>query len=360
MTAQVRATPGLGTLAALSDHETRSVSPENPTGERGGGGRAKTGTGAHAARDLGVGWKISPSIELAPRSTTTIVDVAGPGTVSHVWLTTHTRHWRSLLLRMHWDDDEQPAVEVPLGDFFGQGWGEFAQLTSQPVAVNPHGGFNCYWPMPFQRRAKITIENVVDEPAVLYFQVTYDAGPVPPDSGYLHAQWRRSAPLPYKDVHTLVDGVIGRGHYVGTYLAWGVNSSGWWGEGEMKFYLDGDADYPTICGTGTEDYFGGAWNFDVPGAGYTTYTGPYLGLHQVLRPDGLYRSQQRFGMYRWHILDPVRFLSSLRVTVQALGWRAGRRYLPLQDDITSTSFWYLDRTSTARPHPPDADTLEVL
>jgi Protein of unknown function (DUF2961) len=360
MTAEVRAAPGLGTLAAFSDHETRSVSPENPTGERGGGGHAKTGTGAYAARDLGVGWKISPSIELAPRSTTTILDVAGPGTVSHVWLTTHTRHWRSLLLRMHWDDDEQPAVEVPLGDFFGQGWGEFAQLTSQPVAVNPHGGFNCYWPMPFKRRAKITIENVVDEPAVLYFQVTYDAGPVPPDSGYLHAQWRRSAPLPYKDVHTLVDVVAGRGHYVGTYLAWGVNSSGWWGEGEMKFYLDGDADHPTICGTGTEDYFGGAWNFDVPGAGYTPYTGAYLGLHQVLRPDGLYRSQQRFGMYRWHILDPVRFHSSLRVTVQALGWRAGRRYLPLQDDIASTSFWYLDGTSTTRPGPPDADTLEVL
>ena len=105
-----------------------------------------------------------------------------------------------------------------------------------------------------------------------------------------------------------------RGHaasYVGTYLAWGVNRPGWWGEGEIKFYLDGDDDFPTICGTGTEDYFGGAWNFDVPGQGYTAFTTPYLGLHQVLRPDGLYHSQQRFGMYRWHVLDPIHFASDL-------------------------------------------------
>ena len=87
----------------------------------------------------------------------------------------------------------------------------------------------------------------------------------------------------------------GRGHYVGTYLAWGVNSPGWWGEGEVKFYLDGDAEFPTICGTGTEDYFGGAWNFDVPGEGYTAYTTPYLGLHQILRPDGLYPASSASG-----------------------------------------------------------------
>src|SRR3954467_1141371 len=193
------------------------------------------------------------------------------------------------------------------------------------------------------------MENLGDEPVTLYFQITYALDDVPDDLAYFHAQWRRDNPLQYKDVHTLVDGVRGKGQYVGTYMAWGVNNSGWWGEGEIKFYLDGDQEFPTICGTGTEDYFGGAWNFDVPGQGYTPFSTPFMGLPQVLRPDGLYRSQQRFGMYRWHVMDPIRFEADLRVTIQALGWRAGRRYLPLQDDIASTAFYYLDATSSDRP-----------
>jgi hypothetical protein len=139
-----------------------------------------------------------------------------------------------------------------------------------------------------------------------------------------------------------------------------VNSSGWWGEGEIKFYLDGDEAFPTICGTGTEDYFGGAWNFDVPGQGYTPFSTPFLGLPQVLRPDGLYRSQQRFGMYRWHVMDPVRFESDLRVTIQALGWPSGRRYLPLQDDIASTAFYHLRETSSPRPTLPGPDGPEIV
>ena len=143
----------------------------------------------------------------------------------------------------------------------------------------------------------------------------------------------------------------GQGHYVGTYLAWGVNNTGWWGEGEIKFYMDGDREWPTICGTGTEDYFGGAWDFEFPPGQYGVFSGPYSGLPQVIQPDGLYRSQQRFGMYRWHIMDPIRFQRELRVTIQALGWRSKLedkpRYLPLQDDIASTAFWY-----QAEPHAP--------
>ena len=118
---------------------------------------------------------------------------------------------------------------------------------------------------------------------------------------------------------------------MGTYLAWQVNNNGWWGEGEIKFYMDGDQDYPTICGTGTEDYFGGAWNWERPIGTYRTYSTPYLGMHQVLKPDGLYRSQRRFGMYRWHVMDPIRFQSDLRVTIQDLGWRSGGRYLPRRE-----------------------------
>ena len=130
------------------------------------------------------------------------------------------------------------------------------------------------------------------------------------------------------------------------------------GEGELKVYLDGD-DYPTICGTGTEDYFGGAWNFDVPGQGYTEYTTPYLGMPQVIRPDGLYQSQQRFGLYRWHVPDPIHFANDLRVEIQALGWQSGGRYLPLHDDIASTALFYLDRPGTRRPTFPHVDALQT-
>ncbi|WP_460523824.1 glycoside hydrolase family 172 protein [Flindersiella endophytica] len=352
---------GLGDLIRVSNAVSRSISAENFTGEKGRGGAATTGTGANAARELGQTWKVSPSIAIEPGETATLADIAGNGTITHIWLTTHTSNWRRLLLRFYWEGDERPAIEVPVGDFFGQGWGKFAQLTSQPIAVNPNGGFNSYWPMPFARNAKITLESLADERVIVYYQVDYELGGRENDDNlaYFHSQWRRSNPLPYQTDHTILDGIQGSGHYVGTYLAWGVNSVGWWGEGEVKFFLDGDEEFPTICGTGTEDYFGGAWNFDVPGEGYTAFSTPYLGLHQIIRPDGLYSSQQRFGMYRWHIADPVRFAQDLRVTVQALGWRSGGRYLPLQDDISSTAFWYGRETSYARPATPDANTLEI-
>lgn len=351
-------------ISALREVRSRSISPENFTGAKGSGGRATEGTGAECARDLGVGWKVSPSVRIGPGETFDLARISGSGRITHIWLTTHTDNWRRLLLRAYWDGHTEPAIEVPVGDFFGQGWGRFAQLSSQPVAVNPHGGFNSYWPMPFTDGAHLSIENLADEEVVVYYQVTYEEGADQTGTGRLHAQWRRSNPLPDRSTHALLDGVRGQGQYLGTYIAWGVNSSGWWGEGEIKFYLDGDADadepFPTICGTGTEDYFGGAWNFDVPGQGYTAYSTPYLGLHQVIRPDGLYASQQRFGMYRWHVPDPIYFATDLTVDIQALGWRSGHRYLPLHDDIASTALFYLDAPATNRPATPTLDDLEVL
>jgi hypothetical protein len=351
--------PSASSIARLTTALTRSISPENPTGEPGGGGRALDGTGAPHARDLGVGWKISPSVRIPAGRTHTLADIDGEGVITHIWATCHPSAWRTLILRAFWDGESEPAVEVPYGDFFCNGWGEFAQVSSTMVAANPHGGFNSYWPMPFRRGARVTVENVGDAEVTLYYQVTYDEAPVPEDLGYLHAQWRRSNPLDDRTPHVLVDGVEGHGQYVGTYLAWGANSNGWWGEGEVKFYLDGDEDFPTICGTGTEDYFGGAWDFEVPGRGYVEFTTPYLGMPQVIRPDGLYVAQQRFGLYRWHLADAIRFASRLRVDVQALGWRAGDRYLPLRDDIASTAWFYLDRPTASRPAAPTADAMEV-
>jgi hypothetical protein len=346
-------------IALLRDVRSRSISAENPSGEAGSGGTAVSGTGQTAARDLGAGWKVAPSIVIEPGTRATLADITGPGVVRHLWLTVSPAWWRALLLRAHWDDAPDPAVLVPLGDFFGQGFAEFAPFSSQFVTVAPYGGFNAYWPMPFRQRAVLSLENLSDEPATVYYQVDYTLEKVPDNAGYLHADWRRSAPVGEQAVHTIVSDVRGRGQYVGTYLAVGVTYPGWWGEGEIKFYLDGDEQFPTICGTGTEDYFGGAWNFDVPGHGYTTYCSPFLGLHQVIRPDGGYRSQQRFGMYRWHGPDPIHFDRSLRVTVQDLGWRPDGRYLTRRDDFASTALWYLDTAGGRLRSAPTRDELEV-
>lgn len=351
----------LGNLARLSKARTRSISPENFTGEKGKGGMATDGTGASCARDLGIGWKISPSIRIAPGETRTLADVRGSGAIQHIWMTL-TGHWRHSILRIYWDEQETPSVECPAGDFFACGWGQYAQISSLAVCVNPGSAFNCYWDMPYRTGFRMTMTNIAAQEMTLYYQVTFTETDVPDDAAYFHAQFRRVNPLPYKQVYTILDGVRGQGHYVGTYLAWGVNNNGWWGEGEIKFYLDGDDEYPTICGTGTEDYFCGSYNFDVgkENGGYREFTTPYSGLAQVLRPDGLYRSQMRFGMYRWHITDPIRFERDLRVTIQALGWRSGGRYLPLQDDIASVAYWYQTLPTTPFAPLPDADYLEVI
>lgn len=349
----------LGNLYRLSKAESRSISPENFTGEKGKGGMATEGTGAHAARELGQGWKISPSVQIKPKSTFTLAEIKGPGVIHQIWMTP-TGNWRWSILRFYWDDEPTPSVECPVGDFFACGWGKYAQISSLAVCVNPGSAFNCYWQMPFRKKAKITMENLDDAPMVLYYQINYALTDIPEDAAYFHAQFRRVNPLPYKQVYTILDGVKGWGHYVGTYMCWGVHNSGWWGEGEIKFYIDGDKDFPTICGTGTEDYFCGSYNFENKATKqYQEFTTPYSGLAQVIKPDGVYESQQRFAMYRWHIVDPIRFKQDLRVTIQALGWRSGGRYLPLQDDISSVAYWYQNEPHAPFPKLPDKDALEI-
>jgi len=350
----------LGNLSRLSNARTRSISAENPTGAKGRGGSAREGTGANAARDLGLGWKISPSVVLSPQATLTLADIQEAGAIEHLWMTTSPTFWRQLVLRAYWDGEESPSIECPYGDFFVNGWCERCHVNSLPIVVNPAGGMNAYWEMPFRKSARLTIENLGTEEVILYYQIDYTLTDVPTDAAYFHAQWRRSHPLGYKEVHTLLDDVEGQGQYVGTYLAWQSNSNGWWGEGEIKFYLDGDQDFPTICGTGTEDYFGGAWGFEQPKGAYARYSTPFLGLPQVIKPDGFNHSQQRFGMYRWHIMDPVRFEKEIRVTIQALGWRHGQRYLPLQDDIASVAYWYQTEPHVPYHSLPGLDALEVI
>lgn len=346
-------------LHLLSDAESRSISPENFTGEKGKGGMATLdeGSAAHAARDLGQGWKVNPFVVIEPGETFTMAVIDGPGAIQHIWMTP-TGNRRFSIFRIYWDDEENPSVEVPVGDFFANGWGGFAHVNSLAVTVNPGSAYNCYWTMPFRKKCKITMTNIDEKPMRLYYQIDYTLTEVPENAAYFHAQFRRVNPLKYKEVYTIIDGIKGEGHYVGTYLCWGVNNNGWWGEGEIKFYMDGDKEFPTICGTGTEDYFCGSYNFDVGGQ-YKEYSTAYAGLPQIIRPDGSYQAQQRFGLYRWHITDPIRFKKDLRVTIQALGWRSGGRYLPLKDDIASVAFWYQAEPHNTFPSLPEKDELEV-
>mgnify|MGYP000965383600 FL=1 len=355
----------LGNLSRLSNAKTRSVSPENFTGEKGKGGMAKledkdkpnTANASNAARDLGQGWKVNPFVRIKPGETFTMAEIDGSGAIQHIWMTP-TGNWRFSILRIYWDDETEPSVECPVGDFFGMGWCEYAPLVSLPVCVNPGSAFNCYWSMPFRKKCKITMENINDkDPMTLYYQVDYTLTEVPADAAYFHAQFRRNNPNTTSD-YTIVDNIKGKGQFVGVYLAWGVNNNGWWGEGEIKFFIDGDSKFPTICGTGTEDYFCGSYNFD-RGGQYKEFCTPYTGLVQVIRPDGTYKSQQRFGLYRWHIMDPVRFEKDLKITIQDLGWRAGGRYLPQQSDISSVCFWYQTDPHNKFPKLPDWQQLEV-
>lgn len=348
----------MSNLYRLSDAQSRSISPENFTGEKGKGGMATKGTGEGPSRELGQGWKVSPSVYIEPGQTFTLADITGPGAIQHIWMTP-TGNWRYSILRFYWDDEKEPSVEVPVGDFFGMGWGEYAHLNSLAVTVNPGSAFNCYWVMPFRKKCRITMENMAAERMVLYYQVDYTLTQVPDDAAYFHAQFRRSNPTK-GSLYTLVDGIKGKGQYVGTFMAWGVTNNGWWGEGEIKFYMDGDSKFPTINGTGTEDYFCGSYNFENRKTRqYQEFSTAYAGLHQVVRPEGMYNVSQRFGMYRWHITDPIRFDKDLRVTIQDLGWRSEGRYLPQQSNISSVVYWYQAEPHAPFPKLPSKNDLEV-
>lgn len=347
---------------------SRSVSAENPSGAPGLGGSAECGVAWESARQLGKGWKVSPWADIPCQSRVVIADIEGPGIIQSIWMAPCAA--REVILRIFWDGQLHPSVEAPLMEFFAYSWykadsgtkaGPFFQLNSLVVQVNPNRGLNCFWPMPFHKRCRIEIENRSPQLYRCYHQINYVLKDVPPDVGYFHAQFRCRLPLSRGEEYVLLDGLHGRGKYVGTALFVGLNGDGnWWGEGEFKFYLDGDTKWPTICGTGTEDYFGGAYDWVVDGT-YRTYTGPYMGMHQYLAPDGLFNIQPRFSMYRWHIMDPICFQSCLRVTVQDLGWvELGGDYLLRRDDMASVAYWYQALPATPFPPLPNADEMRFV
>jgi len=352
----------LDNLYKLTNDRSRSISPENFTGEKGKGGMATMdeGIAASCARELGRGWKLNPFVRIEPGETFTMAEIDVPGIINHIWMTP-VGDYRLNIFRFYWDDETEPSVEVPVGDFFASGWGWDSEpmINSAAVCVNPKNGFNCYWQMPFRKNCRITMENRSENQTTLYYQIDYTECETPPDAACFHASFRRENPLPLKKDFTIVDGIIGKGQYVGTYVAHGANSPRWWGEGEIKFFMDGDGEYPTICGTGEEDYFCGSYCYGMADDEnkkevYTDFSTLYAGFHHVKDPV-----HRRFGQYRWHIVDPIRFEKDLRVTLQSLGWQSEKRYLPLQDDLAAVAFWYQTEPHNPFPQLPENEKLVI-
>lgn len=336
-------------LAYRSGITTRMISAENPTGEKGGACKAKPDPNDPelywSKNSLGEGWKVRPFIRIEPFATVRIADIQGAGCIEQIFMTSDRQRFSELILRIWWDGEKDPSVECPLGAFFCMGHDSKPHnVYSLPVTVAPHRGMNCYWSMPFRKSARIEIENQGDTyTEILAYKVLYHLDEVSDDAAYFHASYRRTLTTQDNPVHVIVDNVKGRGVYVGTYLAWTALNSGWWGEGEVKFYIDGDGKYPTICDNGTEDYFGGAWNF----GGYgilgdkpeQQFNSPFLGLPLVSVEDK--DGPKKFGMYRFHIEDCIGFEKDLKVTVDTIGWRRDyKKYKHMGEDVASVAFWY--------------------
>lgn len=343
-----------GSLAGLTIQKhvkSRAVNAENPTGEKGKGGMSSS--------ELGASRKGSPCLRnIPPGETVTLAEMEGPGVINHIWITVDNKTsdadcyvLRDLVIRMYWDGEEAPSVESPLGDFFCCGFARECLVNSMPVSVIPNRGFNCYFQMPFGKKARITLENQHDNPIPAFFyQIDYCIHEeLSEDTAYFHAQWRRQRITELRKDYVILNGVRGKGHYVGTYLALTTLERYWWGEGEVKFYMDGDEEYPTICGTGTEDYFGGSWSYAHQVEGKTVeqnYNSPFLGYPYYSSCDELIHNPYHNddcppmrGFYRWHILDPICFDKDLKVTIQQIGV-CYKGLFERQDDLSSVAYWY--------------------
>ncbi len=352
----------VSTLPLITNETSRAINAENPCGEKGAGGKA--------ASNLGPGRKGSPCITLKAGETVTLAKIETCGVINHIWITVTDRTsdinrfvLRDLVLRMYWDGEETPSVESPLGDFFCLGFGESYMVNSALINVNPLRGMNSYIPMPFRKKAVITIEN--QHPCDIggfFYQIDYCLRDMlPENTGYFHAQWRRQPITTQKEDYVILDGVKGAGQYIGTFMALSTLSRYWWGEGEIKAYIDGDVDYPTICGTGTEDYFGGAWSFATHINGEcveTNYCAPYLGYPFYADKDrGVYNPYHNRdcmpmrAFYRWHIIDPMRFQADFRLTIQQIGVGHGGLF-ERQDDVSTVAYWYQTEPHNPFPHFP--------
>lgn len=343
---------------------TRQISAENPTGEKGGACRWAPDPSdpmlAHSggAVRLGKGWKVRPFIKIRPHETALLAQIEGPGAIEELFITTDHRRLSELVLRIYWDGEETPSVECPLGAFFAMGHDAHPHaVNSLPVQVCPRGGLNCYWHMPFHSAARVTLTyDGEEEFGLVAYRVLYKLYEIPAEAAAFHAQYRHAVTERNDPVYTILDGVSGKGSYVGTYLAWTALQSDWWGEGEVKFYLDGDTDRPTMADNGTEDYFGGSFGFspfesDACWNHEQAFSYPFLGM--PLAKLDAQNAPRKYSLYRWHIRDSIGFARDIRAEVQTLGLRGGF-YRPLSEDIASVAYWY-----QTEPHAPFPALPEV-
>lgn len=331
---------------------SRSISYENPTGAPGRGGIA--------ASPLGPGRKGSPARMIPPGETVEIASIEGPGVIRHIWVATYNVAdlMRGLTVRAYWDGQKHPSIEAPLGDFFGFAHGKSTPYASAVHSVGAKGALNLWLPMPFLTHARITITNELKIPALFFYQIDYTLGDrLAPDVGRLHVLFRRENPTQLREDFELLPTRHGKGRFIGCVI--GVRPQGphWWGEGEVKFYLDGDEQLPTLIGTGSEDYVALAWCVQ-----QTPYH--YHGA-SLVSPGPAANMAGPVSMYRWHMVDPIYWHDSIRVVMQQIGVeitpatapRSFEQYLSClrerQDDWSCCTFWYESTPSAPLPSYPD-------
>jgi len=319
--------------------ESRTISFENPTGEKGKGGMATS--------KIGVGRKGLPAKDFKPGQTYTLCDIKGLGAIRHIWVTVRkdVETLQGIVVRAYWDGQKHPSIEAPLGAFFGIMHGKIGAYQSAAHSVNPEAGMNIWLEMPFAKQAKITITNESKTSTPLFYYIDYTTGnKLPSKFGRLHVLYRRENPTTLKQDFEILPKRTGSGRFVGCVIGIRALEENWWGEGEVKVYLDGDGNFPTICGTGTEDYIGQSWGLQ---------SVAYLYGGTSLMADKLNT------FYRWHIKDPIYWKKDIRITIQQIGWsqqvndKTGSGLYERQDDWSCSSFWYEPIPSAPLPALPD-------
>lgn len=323
---------------------TFAASSENPTAEKGGGSKGSDTE------------KVNPCTFVQPGETLTLLDIDGPGAIQQMWMGGNTG-WH-MILRIYWDGSEIPSVEAPLSAFFGYAYyenckdfsGNFPTLNSALLLAAPCRGFSCYFKMPFHKHCKITVENRSESEARnIYYTITGILAPQPKDALYFYASYRQAQPVVKGQAYTIIDGVEGRGNFLGVTLSAGVNGrNGCWVEGEMKIYVDDDL-YPSLNYTGTEDYFCGSYAFGYDMFGkYQPFSGLYAGMFAMMggevwdRSVSTYNTQPRFMGYRWHLPDPVHFEKnfSMKLLDMSVDFAHGGKQSGRRDDFASVAYWY--------------------
>ena len=314
--------------------ESRSISFENPTGARGAGGQE--------ASRLGATRKGAPMKNIEGGETVQLCDIEGMGTIRHIWMTTNRspENLRSMVIRVWWDGQEHPSIESPVGDFMGFAHGKVEAYHSAVHSLGQNAGMNIWLPMPFTKRARITLTNEGEGVMPLYYQIDYTVGDRHTrDVGRLHVLFRRDNPTTMKEDFVLLPERTGKGRYIGAVLGIrSLDTAHWWGEGEIKIFMDGDTEFPTICGTGSEDYVC---------VSYGMQQTPFFYNGCNLNQEGY------ISMYRWHLPDPIYWKQECRITIQQIGWDRG--LYERQDDWSTATFWYEPVPSAPLPDMPDLE-----